>query len=194
VAHKRKTRRRHAGGRKFDPNARRHRTTRRGRRGEDDRDLGSALLRAKKLATTTRDDVEMTPAGVLYGHGHLDNLQYSSLGAVTRLLQTIARSFGRGMSPAGVWAALIAAASRTTSGVPAVIGDFGARRQLERICRQLDGSRDLVLELAAEGPLPPVCFRVLERRLTPRDLVQLDLLRQGLDGITVPRSRADEVL
>jgi hypothetical protein len=192
MAHKRKSKRRHAGGRKFDPNARRRSTTRRGRRGEDDRDLGSALLRARKLAATGREDVELTAAGVLYGHGHLDNLEYSALGYVTQLLQRIARSFGRGVSPAGIWNAILGALIKTTPGFEPIIGDHGARRQLERICRRLDGSRDLVLALAAEGPLPPICLRALEQRLTPRDLVQLELLRRGLDGVTAPRSRVDE--
>jgi hypothetical protein len=187
MASKRKGKRRHGGGRKYDPSARRHRTTRRGRRGEDDRDYGSALLRVRKLAITTRDDVEITPAGILHGRGHLDNLQYSSLGTVTRLLQMIARSFGRGMSPAGVWAAILGALIKTTPGFEPIIGDFGARRRLERICRRLDGSRDLVIELASEGPLPPICLRALERRLTPRDLIQLELLRKGLDGISSSR-------
>jgi hypothetical protein len=150
------------------------------------------LLRARKLTATSRDDVELTAAGVLHGRGHLDNLQYSSLGLVTRLLQTIARSFGRGMSPAGVWAAILGALVKTTPGFEPIIGDFGARRRLERICRRLDGSRDLVIELASEGPLPPICLRAAEHRLTPRDLVQLELLRKGLDGVTTLRSGADE--
>jgi hypothetical protein len=49
-------------------------------------------------------------------------------------------------------------------------------------CRgeRLAGSRDLVLELAAEGPLPPICVHTAEHRLTPRDLVQLELLRKDL--------------
>jgi hypothetical protein len=128
---------------------------------------------------------------VLHGRGHLDRYEYDTLGVVTRLLQMIARSFGRGASPAGVWAALIAAASRTAPSTPDIVGDFGARRRLERICKRLDGSRDLVLELAAEGPLPPICLRALERRLTPRDLVQLELLRKSLDGVTTLRSGAD---
>jgi len=101
-------------GRPYNPNARRHQTTRAGRRGEVDR--GSPRLRARKLALTTREDVEMTPAGILYGHGHLDNAQYSALGWVTALLRRIARSFGRDASPAGVWAAIVAAASRTPPG------------------------------------------------------------------------------
>jgi hypothetical protein len=34
------------------------------------------LLRAKKLVTAGRDDVEMTPGGVLYGYDDLDRHQY----------------------------------------------------------------------------------------------------------------------
>jgi hypothetical protein len=126
----------------------------------------------------------MTPAGVLYGFGHIDNAQYSALGWITHLLRRIACSFGRDASPSGVWAALLAAASRTPPGALPIIGDYGARDTLARICRRLDGSRDLVLELAAEGPMPPICVRAAERRLTPRDAVQLELLRKGLDGIS----------
>jgi hypothetical protein len=125
----------------------------------------------------------MTPAGVLYGYGHLDNAQYSALGWITQLLRRIARSFGRDASPSGVWSAIVAAASRTPPGALPIIGDYGARDTLARICRRLDGSRDLVLELAEEGPMPPICVRAVEHRLTPRDAVRLELLRKSLDGI-----------
>jgi hypothetical protein len=127
----------------------------------------------------------MSATGILFGHQLLDRYQYDTLGYVTLLLRRIARSFGRDASPSGVWAAIVAAASRTPPGAPVIIGDYGARDTLARICRRLDGSRDLVLELAEEGgPLPPICVRAAEHRLTPRDLVQLELLRQGLDGIS----------
>jgi hypothetical protein len=36
-------------------------------------------------------------------------------------------------------AALAAAASRPTPGMPVIVGDFGARRALDRICERLDG-------------------------------------------------------
>jgi len=80
---------------------------------------------------------------------------------------------------------------------PVIIGDYGARnalawicRRLERICRQLDGSRDLVLELGEERRLPDIVMRAAEHRLTPYDLTQLELLRKGLDGISPPRAWA----
>jgi hypothetical protein len=182
--------RRHTGGRKYNPHAKRRFTTRFGRKhGYEPVDHGSERLRTKKRAATGREDIEMTVPGVLFGQGYLDRAQYDALGWVTQLLQRIARSFGRGASSAGVWAAIIAAASRTAPGMPDVVGDFGARRALERTLQRLDGSRDLVLELAAEGPLPPVCLRAAEHRLTLRDLVQLELLRKGLDSITPSHGR-----
>ena len=133
----------------------------------------------------------MTPGGVLFGHGHLDNAQYSALGYVTQLLQQVSRSMGRGVSANGLWSAIVAAGSGSAGYVLSLTGDLGARRQLERICRRLDGSRDLVLELAAEQGLPAICVRAAEQRLTPRDLVQLELLRKGLDGVSPPRDREE---
>jgi hypothetical protein len=161
-------------------------------REEGEVERGSPRLRARKLALTMRDDVEMTGPGILFGHELLDRYQYDTLGYVTLLLRRIARSFGRDVSPSGVWAALLAAASRTPPGAPVIIGDYGARDTLARICRRLDGSRDLVLELAAEGSMPLICVRVVERRLTPRDAVQLELLRKGLDGISSPSRTAED--
>jgi hypothetical protein len=114
--------RRHGGGRAYNPRAKRRFTTRFGRKyGYEPADRGSVELRRKKRTATGREDVELTPAGILYGHGHLDNAQYSALGWLTELLQRIARSFGRGSSPAGLWSAIVAAASRTTPGMPAII-------------------------------------------------------------------------
>ena len=98
---------------------------------------------------------------------------------------------GRGVSANGLWSAIVAAGSGSAGYVLSLTGDLGARRQLERICRRLDGSRDLVLELAAEQGLPAICVRAAEQRLTPRDLVQLELLRKGLDGVSPPRDREE---
>src|SRR5215469_8900887 len=86
--------------RPYNPNAKRHQTTRAGRRG--DRDLGSQYLVAKKIRLTTRPDCELTPAAALYGLGHLDNSQYSRLGALTLMLRRIARSMGQRYTVAGI--------------------------------------------------------------------------------------------
>ena len=186
--------RRHGGGRRYDPHAKRRFTTRFGRKhGYELADRGSELLRQKKRELISREDVEMTPAGVLYGLGHLDREQYDKLGCVTGLLRRIARGFGRDASPAGLWLALVAAASRTRPSMPTIAGDRGARDALTWICRRLDGSRELVLELATETVLPPICLRAAERRLTPRDAVQIELLRRGLDTIPALRSWSAEI-
>ena len=171
-------------GRPYNPNARRHQTTRAGRRGEVDR--GSPRLRARKLALTMREDVELTGPGILFGHELLDRYQYDTLGWVTALLRRIARSFGRGVSPAGIWNAILGALIKTTPGIEPIVGDQGARRALEHILRRLDGSKDLVIALAAGDALPPICIRAAGHRLTPRDLVQIELLRRDLNGISPP--------
>jgi hypothetical protein len=166
--------------------ARSRETTRAGRRGEVDR--GSERLREKKRQATSRDDVEMTPAGILFGRGHLDRYQYDALGFVTNLLHRVRTAMGGNQSVTGLWTAIIAAATKTAPGAPPIIGDHNARHILAQICRRLDGSRDLILALAAEGAWPDIVVRAANHRLTPRDLVQLELLRKGLDGIAPPRS------
>ena len=139
-------------GRPYDPNARRHQTTRAGRRGEVDR--GSSRLREKKRAATSREDVEMTPAGVLYGFGHIDNVQYSALGWITHLLRRIACSFGRDASPSGVWAALLAAASRTPPGALPIIGDYGAHLAIALTMAHLDGNGNFTSTFVVNEPTP----------------------------------------
>ena len=99
---------------------------------------------------------------------------------------------GRGVTVNGLWQAIVAAGSKTTGYALPLTGDLGARRQLDRICRGLAGSRELVLALAQERPLPAICIRASEQRLTPRDSVQLELLRKGLDGITPSRGWGDD--
>ena len=131
--------------------------------------------------------VEMTPAGILFGRGHLDRYQYDALGFVTNLLRQVTKAMGGNLSVAGVWAAIIGALTKTPPRLPATIGDNDAPRTLAAICARLDGSKELVLSLAAEDGIPDFVVRALEGRLTPRDLVQLELLRRGLDGISAPR-------
>ena len=115
-------------GRPHDPNAKRHKTTRQGRRTKiDPVDRGTALLREKKRATTGREDVELMPAGVRYGHGHLDNVQYSSLGYVTALLRQTAAAMGGALTVAGLWQAVLGAATSGRRGMPPILGDADAR-------------------------------------------------------------------
>jgi hypothetical protein len=87
------------------------------------------------------------------------------------------------MSVNGLWLAIIAMGSRSPAHTLPLLGDYGARRQLDWLCRRLDGSRDLILELAAESAFSPICVRVVEHRLSAHDLVRLKLLRKALDEI-----------
>jgi hypothetical protein len=106
---------------------------------------------------------------------------------VTNLLHQVRHAMGGNLSVAGVWSAIIGALTKTTPGIVPVIGDNNARRTLGRICAWLDGSRDLILELAGHGAVPGIVVRAANHRLTPRDLEALETLRRGLDGISAPR-------
>ena len=101
-------------GRPRKPHARWRETTRAGRRGDIDR--GSEWLREKKRQATLRDDVEMAPAGVLFGRRHLDRYQYDALAFVTLLLCQVTKAMGGNQSVAGLWTAIIAAAAKTVPG------------------------------------------------------------------------------
>jgi hypothetical protein len=169
-------------GRPPDPHARRRQSTRAGRRGEVDH--GSPLLLLRKLTITGRADVPLDPAGILFGRGLLDAVQYAELGEVTALLQRVAKAWGgKDGSVQGLWGALLAAATPTRSSALAVpIGSDAARRRLARTLRQLDGSRALIVGIA-ESRITPLVVRAAARRLVAEDLRQLERLRAGLDHI-----------
>jgi hypothetical protein len=183
-------RRRDRRGRPRKANAKRRATTLAARR--PDLDRGSEQLRARKRRATTREDVETTPSGILYGRGYLDRQQYDMIAYLTSLLRQVQRAMGGTLSVAALWSAVTGALTGTTPGLPPLVGDNGARQRLGRLCARLDGSKDLVLALAAEEGLPDIVWRALAHRLTPDDLVQLEALRRGLDGISTPRRRQAE--
>src|SRR4029077_369427 len=104
------------------------------------------------------------------------------------LLQRTAHAWGgRDGSVSGLWASIVGGLVRTGF-APTPTGAAGsgladaARRRLERVCRSLDGSRALVVDLA-EGRVPEIVVHVLERRLTAADAMVLERLRQSLDDI-----------
>jgi hypothetical protein len=186
--------RRHTGRRRGRPRlaqARRRATTRAGRRGEVVIDGGTEELRRRKRLATTRVDVEMNAAGTLFGRGYLDAQQYDTLALIALWLQRAARAWGgRDGSCEGLWATIIGAMTATgfvaapiTANAAWGLAD-AARRQLMRACRELDGSRDLIIGLA-EGRTPPLVVHVLEGRLSAADENQLALLRIGLDRIAL---------
>jgi hypothetical protein len=167
--------------------AKRRRTTVLGRTPEVDR--GTAQLRSRKRRIAAgREDLEINGASVLFAYDHLDRQQFDTLGTVTELLQRMARAWGgRDGSLNGLWSAILAASS-SASFVPAPVADGksspsdSARGRLERLCRRLDGSRDLVIKLAS-GAVPQIILRVLNHALTQEDAAALEHLRQGLDAI-----------
>jgi hypothetical protein len=143
--------------RKADKVAKRRATTTARRAPEVD--LGSARLRARKRAVTGREDLELNGAAVLFGHGHIDREQYDTLAEIRRWLEAMARAWGGLGGVTGLWYAITGAAvptgfARRQDAGLAGLAD-GARRRLQRICRGLDGSRDLVIELA-EGKVPVI--------------------------------------
>jgi hypothetical protein len=179
-------------GRPRQAQARRRATTLAGRRAPDD--LGTSELRARKMRATTRGDLEISGAGVLYGRGHLDAEQYDVLATVTLWLERLARAWG-GLGLGGVhalWLSIVGAMVPTAFVRPqnntvAGLAD-GARRQLVRALNRLDGSRDLVVALA-ENRVPAIVLHVLNDKLTPADQVELDRLRTGLDALAGRRTR-----
>jgi hypothetical protein len=179
-------------GRPINPRARRHQRTRAGRRGLvwiDPNDYGSDELRAKKIRLTGQANLELNGASVLFGHDHIDRLQFDTLGAITELLQRIARAWGqKDGSVTGLWLALLSAStSARVPVIPVPHGADAARYKLGRVLRRLDGSRDLVIQLA-EGQSPPVITRVIEGRLSGADERILERLRQGLDALSGRRT------
>jgi hypothetical protein len=184
VAHKRRRLERRGSPRKAV--AKRRATTTAGRAPEVDQ--GTTELRRRKRRATSREDLEVNGAAVLFGYDHLDRAQYDTLGVVTELLQRVARAWGgRDGNVVGLWMSITGALVATGyAPAPAGVGGFSladsARRRLARLVRELDGSRDLVIALA-EGRVPPLVVHILEGRISDEDEVGLARLREGLDRI-----------
>jgi hypothetical protein len=176
-------RRRRGRPRKID--AKRRRTTVLGRAPEVDQ--GTVQLRAHKRAATRREDLEISAAAVLFGHDLIDRQQFDTLAEITLWLETMARAWGGLGGVTGLWYAITGAAvptgfvRREDAGLAGLADQ--ARRRLQRICRRLDGSRALVLDLA-EGRIPAIVVHVLERDLTAADAEVLERLRRSLDAIS----------
>jgi hypothetical protein len=98
-------------GRPHKANAKRRQTTVAGRRGEPD--TGTTELRRRKRRATGREDLELTGAGVLFGHDLLDRQQFDTLGMITRLLQRLAVAWGGTDGVTGLWLSITSALIRT---------------------------------------------------------------------------------
>lgn len=170
-------------GRPRQAKAKRRETTRAGRQGESDKGTNE-LRRCKRLATT-REDLEISPIAVLFGRGLLDATQYDTLALVADWLRRLAWNLGpKPDAVAGLWAALTGAASSSHGIVPAGVGPAAdqSRYVLRRLLRRLNGSRELVLDLAENRPIRLV-MRVLEDQLTQADEIALAQLRHDLDRV-----------
>jgi hypothetical protein len=176
-------RRRERRGRPRKVDAKRRATTLAGR--APDRDDGTTELRRRKTQATTRTDLEINGAGVLFGRGLLTPEQYDVLATITLWLQRLARGWAGG-GVTGLWHSILGAAVPTGFVRPQNVIASGladsARRQLDRALHSLDGSRDLVIELA-EGRTPDIVVRILDRSLTEADAMALERLRASLDDI-----------
>jgi hypothetical protein len=130
--------------------------------------------------------LELNAASVLFGHNLIDRTQYDTLAEITHGLETLARAWGGLGGVTGLWYSITGAAVPTgfARREDARLAGFadGARRRLQRICRQLDGSRELVLGLA-EGKVLELVVHVLDRSLTTEDAAALERLRASLDDI-----------
>jgi hypothetical protein len=192
VARKKGARRR---GRPRLPAARRHFTTRHGRKyGFEPADLGSDYLRVRKLRLTGRTDLPLDGAAILHAREHLDREQYDTLALISRQLSLLARGWGGDGSCGGLWTSLTGALTPTRPAPGTIDQLMGradhARQRLAQACKQLDGSRNLVIALA-EGRSPPIVRRAVERKLTIADSVTLEKLRQGLDRVGRGRTRRE---
>jgi hypothetical protein len=159
-----------------------------------DRDEGTSELRRRKTRATTRPDIEVSGAGVLYGRGQLSAEQYDALGLISTWLRRAARVWGgKDGSCEGLWHAITGALISTGfAPVPVDSVNFGlgdqARRALQRACRTLDGSRALIIGLA-EDRVPDLVLHVIEGHITPADEIELGRLRDGLDHLAGRRQR-----
>jgi hypothetical protein len=135
---------------------------------------------------TSRADGELSPLGILWGRSLIDPVEFSKLNFVALLLQQVARSMGRGVSPSHLWNSIPGAAVALPAGQPQpIIGDRGARSELVRICRTLNGSKALILDIA-EDRMPPLVIRAAEMRLRAADRVTLEGLRHDLADMKLP--------
>jgi hypothetical protein len=156
--------------------------------------LGSDYLRVRKLRLTGRTDLPLDGAAIPHARGHLDREEYDTLALIGRQLTQLARGWGGDGGYGGLWTALTGALTPARPAPGAIDQRMGladyARRRLAQACRQLDGSRNLVIALA-EGRSPPIVRRAVERKLTIADSVTLEKLRQGLDRVGRGRTRRE---
>jgi hypothetical protein len=139
-------------GRPSNPKARRHQTTRAGRRGEFDE--GTRELRRQRRRATGTPDLPADALGVLLGHGVITLAEYHAGRDVAELLEVARRALG--LSNGGVhsvWLAILAG-GRIGAGRSAASVEW-ALRILNRLNAKIGDPLAAALVFAvAEGRLP----------------------------------------
>lgn len=168
-------------GRPADPKAKRHQTTRAGRRGElIEPDRGTKALRRMRREATGSEDLPADLLGVLLGRGRITLPEYHAGRDVAELLDVARRALGLVGRVHSVWAAVLAGGRFGRSPISGTAADW-ARLMLGRVENWI-GDRQ-VFELV---------LRVAENDLPPGRL-DIGKLRLGLDRVArgwTSRSRA----
>jgi|SRR5215472_13527033 len=123
-------------GRRPNPNARRNRTDRAGRRGEIDH--GSAMIRYQRAMLTGSPDLPLDPLGVLLGRGLIDLRQYHAGRDYGELLESVrAGLYGTAGSVQGSWLAILQGGAIRGRGVEIARASLWALRTVQRIQARL---------------------------------------------------------
>jgi hypothetical protein len=169
--------------------AKRRATTRAGRAGDGIDDHGTAQLRRRKVALTGRADLELSALGILRGLDLIDAVQHETLTLIASWLRTQAMSWGLGTgSVSGLWRSILAALS-SGSFAPNPTADSGAgpgdtaRRRLAQLRDRLNGSFELVVQLAEGATVPEIVQRIIARKMTTADAITLEQLRIAIDAL-----------
>jgi hypothetical protein len=137
-------------GRPYNPEAKRHQTTRAGRRGEVERDTGSKQLRRIRRRLTGSEDLPDDVLGVLLGRGLITLPEYQAGRDVAELLD-VAGMMGRVHS---VWVAVLAGGRFGHTPGEGAAAEW-ARRALARVAWWIDDEAALALVLAVAGGTAP---------------------------------------
>jgi hypothetical protein len=178
--------------RRRNPNARRHQTTRAGRRGETVVDLGTPEARAHRLRATGDAGLPFDPLGILLGHARLSQELYNTGRDIGDDLEV-----ARGETVPGPWLTILAGGPLGGRPGAADVSPAAERawRRLERIRAAIGEpwTTALVLQTCA-GEFRPCEEGFIGRlwarqRWTPRDRAVHARLLAGLDRVARSWSR-----
>jgi hypothetical protein len=167
-------------GRPRKPNAKRNATTRAGRKtGSDPVVLPTAELRAKRRATTGREDLPHDePLATLYGRGFLSTEQYNTGRGIAELIQATNPGV-----PSTIWQRILGA----PGGGPVDPGLSApaerAARMLQRLAKKLGSAGIWVFAVCGGIWLPWITRIALGQPLRQHEVADLELFTDLLDLI-----------